>query len=325
MALAGVRRSPASKSGAGDYIDIMADSARVLPNVLGPVSEKRDPVAKHERSLGGAALYNLYRTKDGRHVALGAQEPKFVRNLLTEWGRPDLVDLCLQGPGSHQRPVIEFVQGVFATRTQAEWVAWFEGRDIAFAPVRTLREAFDDPHAHARQMRLVDELGQEHIGLPIKYRRNRPRRLEPQPGQHTVEVLRECGYDDDGLRIAAGRRRARLNANSGRLNPATRRASAVRPRQPLLGSILRPLRHSVKVCRWPVCHGSTEMRKFFLIGAALILRGRCTVRVRDTKTDERLVDARQVFETFIDIGNRRSPRLPSARTASPWYLVIKAR
>jgi len=192
------------KTGTGDCIDIsMHDSTLAwLPNVLGPVfAAKRDLVPKHERSLGGAALYNIYRTKDGRHVALGAQEPKFVHNLLTEWGRPDLVDACLRGPGPHQRPVIEFVQGVFATRTQAEWVSWFEGRDISFAPVQTLREAFDDRHAQARQMRLVDELGQEHIGLPIKYQ-SEPGRAEfelAQPGQHTMEVLRECGYDDDAL------------------------------------------------------------------------------------------------------------------------------
>ena len=79
MALAGVLMAlyRRQKSGAGDCIDIsMHDSALAwLPNVLGPVfAEKRDPVPKHERSLGGAALYNLYRTKDGRHVALGAQE-----------------------------------------------------------------------------------------------------------------------------------------------------------------------------------------------------------------------------------------------------------
>jgi crotonobetainyl-CoA:carnitine CoA-transferase CaiB-like acyl-CoA transferase len=192
------------RTGAGDRIDIsMHDSVLAwLGNVVGPVfAEKRDLVPRHERSLGGAAFYNIYRTKDGRHVVLGAQEPKFVRALLTEWGRPDLIDTCLSGPGPHQRPVIDFLQEVFARRTQLEWVDWFDRRDIGFGPVRTLREVFDDPHVRARAMRLVDGLGQEHIGLPVKYA------CEPghanftlaQPGEHTADVLRECGYDDRAL------------------------------------------------------------------------------------------------------------------------------
>jgi crotonobetainyl-CoA:carnitine CoA-transferase CaiB-like acyl-CoA transferase len=189
------------QTGVGDRLDIsMHDcSLASLPNVLGPVFvEKRDLVPRHERSLGGAAFYQVYRTRDDRHVVLGAQEPKFVRSLLTEWGRPDLVELCLRGPGPHQRPVIDFVQGVFATRTQAEWIAWFEGRDIGFGPVKTLREAFDDQHANARGMHLVDDSGREHIGAPIRFSSEpaAPRFEWPGIGQQTRDVLREAGYSD---------------------------------------------------------------------------------------------------------------------------------
>jgi len=197
------------KTGVGDCIDIsMHDSAMSwLPNVTGPVFvEKRNPVPKHERSWGGAAFYRIYRTQDARHVVLGAQEIKFARTLLTEWGRPDLVELCARGPGPHQLPVIEFVQGVFETQTQAHWVEWFRGRDIGFAPVKTLREAFDDPHASARGMHLVDDLGQEHIGVPIKFA-DEPGRADfalPALGQHTEEILRGVGYTD--VELAALRR-----------------------------------------------------------------------------------------------------------------------
>jgi crotonobetainyl-CoA:carnitine CoA-transferase CaiB-like acyl-CoA transferase len=192
------------KTGVGDRLDIsMHDCALAwLPNVLGPVFvEKRAPTPKHERTWGGAAFYRIYRTSDHRHVVLGAQELKFVRHLLHEWQRPDLVELCERGPGPHQQPVVEFLQSVFATRTQAEWVEWFRGRDVAFAPVRNLREAFDDPHARARGMRLLDEAGREHIGLPIRFE-DEPGRADfrvPTAGEHTEEVLRSVGYDDAGL------------------------------------------------------------------------------------------------------------------------------
>ncbi|MCM2310643.1 MAG: CoA transferase [Steroidobacteraceae bacterium] len=203
MGLAGVLMAlyRREKTGTGDRIDIsMHDAALAwLPNVLGPVFvQKRAPVPQHERTWGGGAFYRIYRTRDDRHVVLGGQELKFARNLLGEWGRPDLIELCERGPGPHQQPVVEFLQGVFATRTQAEWVEWFRGRDICFAPVKNLREAFDDPQVRSREMRLVDELGQEHIGLPIKYSAE-PGRADfrlPQLGEHTEEVLRAAGYSD---------------------------------------------------------------------------------------------------------------------------------
>ena len=106
-------------------------------------------------------------------------------------------------------PVIEFLQRMFATKTQAEWVEWFRGRDVCFAPVKNLREAFDDDHARSRGMRLVDDHGQEHVGLPIRFS-GEPGRVDfatPVAGEHTEEVLREVGYDDAalaGLKDAGG-------------------------------------------------------------------------------------------------------------------------
>ena len=104
------------QSGRGDFIDIsMHDSVLAwTPNITGSVfAQGRSPVPRHERSLGGSAFYNIYRTSDGRHVVLGAQEIKFVRNLLTEIGRTDLVELCERGPGPHQAPLIELLRQWF--------------------------------------------------------------------------------------------------------------------------------------------------------------------------------------------------------------------
>ncbi len=190
------------RTGRGDYLDIsMQDSLMAwLPNVLGPVFvEKRPPVPRQERTWGGAAFYRVYRTRDGRHIVLGAQEIKFVRNLLGELGRLDLVALAERGPGLHQLPLVEFLQSQFATRTQAEWIDWFRGKDIGFAPVRDLREAFDDPHVRERGMIVVDPQGIEHIGLPIHFR-DEPGRIQfsvPTLGQDTATIFRRRAPADD--------------------------------------------------------------------------------------------------------------------------------
>lgn len=39
----------------------------------------------------GAPFYNTYQTSDGKHVAVGAIEPQFYRQLLKGWYRCDRV------------------------------------------------------------------------------------------------------------------------------------------------------------------------------------------------------------------------------------------
>jgi crotonobetainyl-CoA:carnitine CoA-transferase CaiB-like acyl-CoA transferase len=172
------------KSGKGDFIDIaMHDSMLAgTPNVLGPtLAENRQPVPTHERSTGGSAFYRLYETADGRHLALGGQEPKFVRNLLGALGRPDLAPLC-EKPGPHQKPVMEFLEKTFRGRTLAENLAFLSTLDVCYAPVNTLPEAFEA----AADKLLKDELGRRHLAPPIRYRDEpaRPSLREPRLGEH---------------------------------------------------------------------------------------------------------------------------------------------
>jgi crotonobetainyl-CoA:carnitine CoA-transferase CaiB-like acyl-CoA transferase len=178
----------------GDYIDMaMYDAALAsVPNVLGPVfAQKRPPDCKNERSWGGAAFYQIYATSDARHVVLGAQELKFARNLLGLLGRKDLIPLCELGPGAHQEPVKAALKEMFLRKTQAEWIEWFRDKDIAFAPVKNLREAFDDPHAHAREMLLTDRFGHEHVGTPIKFalEPGQPQLVVPALGANNAELI----------------------------------------------------------------------------------------------------------------------------------------
>ena len=82
-----------------------------------------------------------------------------------------------------------------------EWVAFFEGVNAAFAPVKNLREAADDPQLRHREMIVEDDRGWEHIGIPMKFR-HEPGQLRFEfatLGQHTEAVLQELGYDAAAL------------------------------------------------------------------------------------------------------------------------------
>ena len=158
------------KTGLGDYIDIaMHDSILAwTPNVLGEVfANKRPPVVKHERTFGGAArsTRSIRRRTAGTSCSVRRNTSSSATCSVRSTSR-NISSLCERGPGPHQKPVIEFLRGVFSQKTQAEWIEWFKGRDIPFAPVLNLREAFDHPHAAARDMHLVDPEGHEQYRHP---------------------------------------------------------------------------------------------------------------------------------------------------------------
>jgi crotonobetainyl-CoA:carnitine CoA-transferase CaiB-like acyl-CoA transferase len=172
------------KTGKGDYLDMTMYDATLAgsANILGPtLAEKRQPVARHERTTGGSAFYRLYQTSDNRHLALGGQEMKFVKNLLGALGRPELAPLC-ETPGPHQQPVMEFLEEVFRSKTLAENLKFLEKLDVCYAPVHTLPEALDA----ARDRLLEDELGRRHLAPPIRFRDEpaRPSLREPRLGEH---------------------------------------------------------------------------------------------------------------------------------------------
>jgi len=177
------------KTGRGDYIDVSMHHAALAatPNVMAPAMlGLPQPDPRHERTTGGSAFYQIYDTSDGRHLVLGAQEIKFVRNLLGRLGRPDLILPCEKGPGPHQAPVIAFLGGVFREKPLDHWRAWFEGMDVSFAPVNSMREALDDQSVQARGVVLKDEAGREHIAPVVRFLHEpaAPRLKEPLLGEH---------------------------------------------------------------------------------------------------------------------------------------------
>jgi crotonobetainyl-CoA:carnitine CoA-transferase CaiB-like acyl-CoA transferase len=87
---------------------------------------------------GGLACYRVYATADGRHLTVGALEPKFFRRLCEVIGREDLAERQYD---ADQEPLAAELATVFATRTLSAWLETFGDEDVCIGPVWTRQEA----------------------------------------------------------------------------------------------------------------------------------------------------------------------------------------
>jgi crotonobetainyl-CoA:carnitine CoA-transferase CaiB-like acyl-CoA transferase len=104
----------------------------------------------------------------------------------------------------------ETMNGVLATRTKAEWIDAFDAAGVPAGPVHTIGEALEHPQTRARGMVVSTEHpaagATRSLGCPIHFSATPAAvtRAAPLLGEHTREVLRECGYADAEIdRLAA--------------------------------------------------------------------------------------------------------------------------
>ncbi len=133
--------------GLGCEIDMgLADTPMPLQlfQVAGFGQDGNVPRRRETYLNGGAAYYQVYATQDGRHVALGAIEPKFWRAFCAAIDRPDWG--ARQTEALPQTALIEDVQAVVAAMTLDECVARIGPADCCCSPVLDLGEAVASPH-----------------------------------------------------------------------------------------------------------------------------------------------------------------------------------
>ncbi|HVH20146.1 MAG TPA: CaiB/BaiF CoA-transferase family protein [Myxococcota bacterium] len=190
-------------SGKGQVVDAaMVDGAAVLMTMMH--SMRHMGMWKDERGANlidtGAHFYDVFATRDGKYVSIGAIEPQFYAELLEKLG------LANEGwPRQMERaqwPALKKkLAAVFATKTRAEWCEILEGGDSCFAPVLSMAEAPSHPH-NALRKTFVEHAGAVQPAPAPRFSRTQPKLDLPpsQAGEHTDAALGDWGFSAEEIR-----------------------------------------------------------------------------------------------------------------------------
>jgi alpha-methylacyl-CoA racemase len=195
----------AARSGQGQVVDAaMVDGASLLVAMFaGFLKAGSWSEARGENILDtGAPWYNVYETKDGKHVSIGPIETRFYEELLQKLGVPDL--------GQHDRsrwPAMHSLfSSTFKTKTRDEWCQVFEGSDACFAPVLSWSEARSNAHNVARKSFLSIAKVEQPAPAPRFSRTpGNVRRAPPERGEGGAQALQEWGFSKTELNALRSR------------------------------------------------------------------------------------------------------------------------
>ena len=155
--------------------------------------------------------YNVYETKDGKYISIGAIETWFYKNLCQLLGRDDFIEHQYTGGEKHEE-MFRYFRETFLTKTRDEWLKILRQKDTCVAPVYSVEELVSDPQLLARGT--IMEISNPTLGsvkqvssmLKMSASPFKVRNWARSFGEHTDEILRELGYSK--ARIKALRKSA---------------------------------------------------------------------------------------------------------------------
>ena|SRR3989338_4429385 len=180
------------KHGKGSYIDIAVLDATL--SVIGIHIAYRYVSGNTDTILSGSKpCYNVYKTKDGRFVSLGAIEKKFWLNFCNAIKRKDLVNKQFDG----SRDAMNDMQAIFKSKTMNQWAELSNKHDFCCEPVKKISEIVKDKHFKSRRM-LIELEGAKQVAMPVAFSSRKKMTYSrcPNLGEHTKGILKKMGYNE---------------------------------------------------------------------------------------------------------------------------------
>ncbi len=198
-------------TGTGQIVD--TSLVEPLMSLLGPQLTAYDLLGQLQARTGSRSTHNaprnVYRTADGRHVAVSSSATSIAGRIMRLVGRPDLVDEPWFATGHGRVEHADEIDAAVATwigaRSRDDVLAAFEAAEAAAAPVYDAADILRDPHLRSTGAIASvddDELGPIVMTGPIARLSATPASIRFAGGRHgadTDAVLAELGLDDGDL------------------------------------------------------------------------------------------------------------------------------
>lgn len=199
--------------GRGQIIDLPL--LEPVVSVLGPDAAIYRTTGEKPQRTGSRSLTtsprNVYRTADGRFIAISASMQVMAERVFRAIGKPEMIDDPRFRTNTDRVRNIDACDGAvadfIAARSLADNMAIFEKAEVTANPVYEIDQLLDDPHVQERGV--IVEAPDEEAGSVLMHNviprlSETPGRLRfaaPTLGQHTHEILAAIGCD--AARIAA--------------------------------------------------------------------------------------------------------------------------
>lgn len=197
-------------TGAGQYIDTSLVEAGIALSVWEATEYFSGPGVP--APLGSAhrmnAPYQAIRCADG-YITIGANNDRLFQRLCGVLGHPewsDAPEFVRNGDRVRNRAKLAaLIEGIMSQQSCRHWLSAFEAAEIPCGPINDYAGVFADPQVAARGMVLETDhpvLGRlRTLGSPIKLSATPAdaSRRAPLLGEHTEEVLKELGLNNDEI------------------------------------------------------------------------------------------------------------------------------
>jgi crotonobetainyl-CoA:carnitine CoA-transferase CaiB-like acyl-CoA transferase len=195
------------RTGQGQHIDMALFDVMLamLANMNMNYLTSGKPPGRAGNAHPNIVPYQVFEAADGHVVIAVGNDSQFVK-FCEVAGCPELsVHPSYKRNADRVRnrdAVLAIVEPLVRARPVAFWVERLEGAGVPCGPINNIAQALADPQVAARALRI--DLPHPLAGVvplvanPIKLSATPPVYERPPPtlGQHTTEVLRECGFEE---------------------------------------------------------------------------------------------------------------------------------